>query len=200
MVSDSWGLGIRGGATDFPYVRRIGHVALIGVNSAVPTRLFLASGRVGPRQMRELASVLTRVADAGLIRVVLIHHPPLRRQAPSRRRLEDATELAALLKTHGADLVLHGHNHRDELAWTDGPDRQRIPIVGVAAGSTGRPHPHEPLARYNVYSISGVAGAARIELVTRGLKSAAGSVVELRRQVLTPDATLAASGVVMAVP
>ena len=200
MRSDAWGSQFLRGAEGFPYVRRVGGIGIAALNSAVPTRLFRASGRIGPRQMTAVRDVLDRLKAEGLIRVVLLHHPPLKSQAPSRRALEDAREFEALLKQHGSDLVLHGHNHRDSLAWTGAPGGQCIPIVGLATGSTGREHRYEPLGRYNLYRISGKPGDARIELITRGLESAAGNVVELRRQVLSPDATLAASGNVMTLP
>lgn len=201
MRSDDWGNDFLQGAEGFPYVRRVGNLALVALNSAVPTRLFIASGRIGQRQLDALAKVLDRLKETDLIRVVLLHHPPLKSQAPQRRALEDAVELDALLRKHGADLVLHGHNHRDSLVWTGAPGQPRIPIVGAATASTGRKHRHEPLARYNLYRISGKQGAARIELVTRGLESANGKIVELRRQVLEPDAALsAASGSVVRVP
>lgn len=200
MRSDAWGLEVRDGAEDFPYVRRVGRLGIVAINSAVPTRLFVASGRIGQRQMDLLPGILDRIKADGLIRVVLIHHPPLRHQAPQRRALEDAGAFTALLQKHGADLVLHGHNHRDSLEWTPQDGGQRIPVVGLATGSTGREHRHEPLGRYNLYRISGEPGSSRIELITRGLESTAGKVVELRRQVLVPDAKLAASGNVVTAP
>lgn len=200
MRSDAWGSELLGRSEGFPYVRRVNSLALVGLNSAVPTRLFRASGRIGARQMQALDETLERLRPTGLARVVLIHHPPLRQQAPSRRALEDADELEAVLKKQGADLVLHGHNHRDSLLWTGASGHPRIPIVGLATGSTGRKHRHEPLARYNLYRFSGEPGNRSIELVTRGLQSEAGKIVELRRQALVPDAALAASGSVMALP
>lgn len=193
MRPDAWGAEFRQGAEGFPYVRRVGNLALIALNSAVPTRLFIASGRIGERQLKALADVLRRLKDTDLIRVVLLHHPPLKSQAPQRRALEDAVALDALLREQGAELVLHGHNHRDSLVWTGAKGGRRIPIVGVATGSTGREHRHEPLARYNLYRISGAQASARIELVTRGLDAANGKIVELRRQVLLPDAALSAT-------
>jgi 3',5'-cyclic AMP phosphodiesterase CpdA len=200
MRSDEWGREFLQGAEGFPYVRRVGNLAIVALNSAVPTRLFIASGRIGERQLKALAAILDRLKQTGLIRVVLLHHPPLKSQAPQRRALEDADALDAVLKQHGADLVLHGHNHRDSLVWTGAAGAPRIPIVGLATGSTGREHRHEPLARYNLYRISGTPGAARIEIVSRGLESARGKIIELRRQVLQPDAALSATSAVMQVP
>lgn len=189
MRSDAWGLE-NGTEPGFPYVRKIGNVAIIALNSAVPTDLFIASGRLGARQMRVLAETLDRIKQSGLIRVVLIHHPPLPGQTPPRRALTDARALQDVLRSHGADLVLHGHNHRDTIVWADCDSGHPIPVVGVATGSVGRPHRHEPLARYNLYRIEGEPGQARIEMVTRGLERENGSVAELHRSVLMPGAAI----------
>lgn len=188
MQSDAWGQEITAGTGGFPYVRRVGRVAIIALNSAVPTKLFLASGRVGDRQRQALATILDRLRGHDLLRVILIHHPPLPGQAPARRALVDSVALERVLKEHGADLVLHGHNHRDSIRWT-GNNGQQIPVVGVATGSVGRLHSHEPLARYNLYRITGGRGQHTIEVITRGLEYAGGRVVELSRRVLTPGAT-----------
>ena len=101
-----------------------------------------------------------------------IHHPPLPGQAPPRRALRDAGALASILAARGAELVLHGHNHRDmhtdfaRIAETGGGS---IPVIGVASGSIGRVHKGEPLGRYNLLRIARVDGRAHIECVTRGL-------------------------------
>ena len=48
MRPDDWGSRLNGAGRDgFPYVRRIGGLALIGLNSAVPTKPFVAAGRLG---------------------------------------------------------------------------------------------------------------------------------------------------------
>lgn len=188
MRCDAWGRGVAADAGQFPYVRRVGNVAVVALNSAVPTKLFLASGRVGERQLRALAKTLDDLRDTGLLRVVLIHHPPLPGQAPPRRALVDGRQLQDVLMRHGADLVLHGHNHRDTVVWTGHGGGAHIPIVGVATGSVGRVHPHEPLARYNLYRLEGEPGSARIEMITRGLASSGGNVVELKRAILHPGA------------
>ena len=56
-----WGDYMRGddGGT-FPFVRRRGPLALIGLSSAVPTPPFLATGRLGDAQLQKLAAVLDR--------------------------------------------------------------------------------------------------------------------------------------------
>jgi 3',5'-cyclic AMP phosphodiesterase CpdA len=177
MRSDAWGATLgREGPDGFPFVRKIGPVVLICLNSAEKTPPFVAAGRLGERQIAALADILKRTGEEGLVRVVLIHHPPLPGQAPPRRALRDAVALERVLAEHGAELVLHGHNHRDshlDLAWAKG----RIPVIGVASGSSGRVHKDEPLGRYNLLHITRTDTGASIECVTRGL-DASGRFVE----------------------
>src|SRR3990172_424790 len=46
----------------FPFVRRRGPVALIGLSTALPTLPFMATGRLGEEQLRRLADVLAALA------------------------------------------------------------------------------------------------------------------------------------------
>ena len=101
--------------TGFPFVRRFGDIAIVALSSAVPTMPFVAAGRLGKTQRKDLASALDTLGRAGLFRVVLIHHPPLPGQASWRRGLRDAEALRDILVTRGAELVLHGHNHEESV-------------------------------------------------------------------------------------
>ena len=167
------------GAAPFPFVARSGRIALIGLSSAIPTPLFHAYGRLGTVQLQRLAEVLARLGAEGVVRVVLIHHPPLTGQAPHRCALHDAAELAAVLVRHGAELVLHGHNHRAMIAYAAGPGRP-IPVVGVPSASLGTAPGSQTLAGYNLYRIFPDPDAP-IELIERGLAAEGGPVVERRR-------------------
>jgi hypothetical protein len=88
-----------------------------------------------------------------------------------------------MLSECGAELVLHGHNHRDSLVWLPSNEGS-IPVVGVASGSATRTHGLEPLGRYNLFRFSPVG----IEMHVRGLGGAAGGVVDIARFALQPDA------------
>ena len=181
MRADAWGTRIGLDKERFPFVRRIGPVALIALNSAVPTPPFVAAGELGERQIATLAEILLRAEQEKLIRVVLIHHPPLGGQAPPRRALRDAAELQRVLAERGAELVLHGHNHRDshiDFAWARG----HIPVIGLASSSAGRAHGHEPLGRYNLVRIARADGAAHIEVTTRGLDRSASRIEQIERR------------------
>lgn len=182
MTSNAGGIEfLPQGAPRFPYVRRFGQVALIGLNSAVPQPPFIAAGLLGADQLRRLGAVLDKLGSAGLVRVVLIHHPPLPGQAPPRRGLDDAAAFARTITDHGAELVLHGHNHRDMLAWQEW-SRGRVPVIGVGSGSAARQHKKEPLARYRLFRIAAASGGGPpIEMVTRGLVEPGGAVVEIDR-------------------
>ena len=173
-------------ATPFPFVRRRGPLALLGISSALPTAPFLATGRLGAGQIARLAAALDRCAGEGRFRVVLIHHPPL--SAPSRRlkRLVDGAELRAALARHGAELVIHGHDHEHSVIELAGP-RRPIPVVGVPSASAVPPGEHDA-AGYNLYRIEGRAGAWRCELVARGLASDGDpAVVEIKRTMLLAE-------------
>lgn len=185
MAPDTFGAGLGiEPVAGFPFVRRLGRVALIGVNSAVPTPPFVAAGQVGPRQLGALARMLDAAGKAGLARVVLIHHPPLPGQAPPRRALADAADLERVLAAHGAELVLHGHNHRDMLSWL-ATAAGRTPIVGIASGSAARAHNDEPLARYNLFRFSFAGASPAIHHTARGFAVSGGPVVELEHRLLS---------------
>jgi len=160
----------------FPYLRRRGGVALIGLDTGVPTAPFVASGRLGEGQRAALAALLDRTKAEGLARVVCLHHPPHVGGARLLRGLEDAAEFEAVIARHGAELILHGHNHKPSLHRLAGPDAT-APVVGVASASA-RPGGHNPGAAYNLYDISRKDDVLRILLRRRGLNED-GEIVEL---------------------
>jgi 3',5'-cyclic AMP phosphodiesterase CpdA len=171
----------------FPFVRRRGPLALIGLSSAVPTAPFMATGSLGRDQIARLAGVLDRLA--GSFRVVLVHHPPGRTRSGRFKRLTDAAALRETLARSGAELVLHGHDHVHALDWLEGPGGA-IPALGVPSASAAMIDGHqvEPAA-YNLYRVEGSAGAWRCEVVTRGFRGGGGDVVEIARRELDPART-----------
>jgi len=166
-------------AASFPFVRRIGRIALIGINSAVPTPPAIAIGRVGAEQRARLGSMLERLGADGYFRLVMIHHPPLPGHAKAHHELEDAAEVERILVAHGAELVIHGHNHTSTTAWRQAESGRPIAIVGVPSGSAARSIKGEPLARYHIYRIAPDAGSWRIDLEARGIEAPDGAVVPL---------------------
>ncbi len=164
---------------DFPYVRRFGSVAIIGVSSAIPTAPLIARGRVGPEQLRRLGEVLTALGREGLFRVVLIHHPPVSKATNSINKLNDAAALQAVLAKSGAELLLYGHHHIHELVWLQGPIAP-IPSIGVPSASGLADGKHD-MAGYNLYEISERGNGWHCEVISRGLDSAAANIVEVRR-------------------
>jgi 3',5'-cyclic AMP phosphodiesterase CpdA len=157
-------------------VRRRGPLALVGVSSAVPTPPLMATGRLGQAQRDALERVLSGLSGEQVFRVLLIHHPL--RSDSRHKRLTDAGPVLALLRRHGVDLVLHGHDHIHSTMWFDGP-RGRIPAIGVPSASAIA-HGHYPAAAYNMFSIEREGESWRCEQVVRGFREG-DSVRELRR-------------------
>lgn len=156
----------------FPFIRRRGDLALIGMSTAVPTAPFMATGMVGAAQAQALGKALAETRAEGLCRVVLIHHPPVASLTSWPRRLVDARLVRDEIARHGAELVLHGHNHRTTIAWTEGPSG-KVPIVGAAAPSI-LPNAHHPGGAYNLLKIEGPRGGPyAIAMTERGFRNGA---------------------------
>ena len=151
------------GAT-FPFVRRRGPLALIGVSSAVPTPPLMATGRLGRTQLDALDRCLAQLSTEEAFRVLLVHHPL---HSESRiKRLTDSKALRAVLKTRGVDLILHGHDHIHSTMWFEGAGR-RIPAIGVPSASA-LAHRHYPAAAYNLFSIARDGNQWRCVQTVRG--------------------------------
>ena len=168
-------------AGGFPFVRRRGNIALIGLSTGVPTAPFLATGWLGTNQLAGLAAVLNRLKNENVFRVVLIHHPPVS-AAARHKQLLDAPVLKRVIAAHGADLLLHGHDHLHMINWLDGPGGTRVPAVGVPSASA-KGDIDRDLAAYNLYQIDGTRGAWQCALISRGL-DASGEVVQQKRLTL----------------
>jgi 3',5'-cyclic AMP phosphodiesterase CpdA len=136
--------------TPFPFVRRRGPLALIGVSSAVPTPPLMATGRLGRAQLDALDRDLAQMSADEAFRVLLVHHPL--HSGSRMKQLTDSKALRAVLKRRGVELVLHGHDHIHSTMWLEGAERQ-IPAVGVPSASA-LAHRHYPAAAYNLFSIA----------------------------------------------
>jgi 3',5'-cyclic AMP phosphodiesterase CpdA len=164
------------GGAAFPSVRRRGPLALVSVSSAVPTPPLMATGWLGRSQLDALERMLAGLSAEQAFRVLLIHHPL--RSDSGAKRLTDSSQLLALLKQHGVELILHGHDHVHSTIWIDGPNGP-IPAVGVPSASA-LAHGRYPAAAYNLFSIERDGAAWRCEQTVRGFKDGP-AIEELQR-------------------
>lgn len=170
------------GAEGYPWLKVRGHVALIGLSSAVPTGPLMAWGRLGQDQIDKAEMLLLYASKRGLKRVVLIHHPPLVGGAKAGRELKDASAFEAMVAEAGAELVVHGHNHKMSLAWIAGPE-VKTPVVGVPSASIGG-RGHGEKAGWHLIRIP--ENDAPITIERRGL-TPAGGIGALGELVLARD-------------
>jgi 3',5'-cyclic AMP phosphodiesterase CpdA len=160
----------------YPFVRLRGPLAIVSVNSCVATRGLGAWGRIGDDQLARVEAALGAPELRGRTRVVLMHHPPVRHKGVEDRNLRDREQFTAALGRAGADLVLHGHDHEDEVSRIAGPGGKEIPVIG--AGSASYVGSATRRARYNIYEFDGDA----ITVVTRAHDEATDAVREVRRE------------------
>jgi 3',5'-cyclic AMP phosphodiesterase CpdA len=169
-------------ASMFPYLRVRGNVAIIGVSSAIPTIPFVARGELRPGQAKRLGKHLDDAGKQGLFRVILIHHPPVRNAAAMHKRLFGIGLFQSIAAKHGAELVLHGHTHLSTLYYIPGTQSQ-IPVVGAPSTSQAPSGPR-PAAGFNLFEISGKAGAWLCKLERRSVTEQSGMATSVQKQVL----------------
>ena len=139
------------GGDTFPTLRIRRHVALIGLSTALPSAPFLATGRLGERQLARLDELLERTGRERLFRIVLLHHPPASHTVRWRKSLRDGAALREVLARRGAELTLHGHAHFSAAAYLDGA-RGRNLAIGVPSASAIGKHV-DRYATYHLYRI-----------------------------------------------
>jgi 3',5'-cyclic AMP phosphodiesterase CpdA len=167
---------LRLAADTYPFARLRGEIALVFANTCVPTGDLGAWGRMGEAQLRRVEDLLAAPEIRARFRVLVIHHPPVMHRPPENRNLYDRAKLAEVLARMGAELIVHGHDHRDEFAELPGPAGRRIPVVG--AGSASYAGAADRRSRYNIYEIDG----AHVDMVTYAHDGATGTFGEVRRR------------------
>jgi 3',5'-cyclic AMP phosphodiesterase CpdA len=183
MMQDACAASMRGDddSPAFPFVRRRGDVALIALNTGVPTPPLIATGRLGETQLSRLSRLLVALKAENLFRAILIHHPP-QSEAARYKRLTDAPAFLRVIAEHGAELIMHGHDHIHQLHWLAGPDGH-VPAIGVPSAS-GAPGMAKDAAGYNLYRIERGNAGWRCEMEMRSL-DADGKIAAIKRTVLT---------------
>ncbi|HUK98222.1 MAG TPA: metallophosphoesterase [Gaiellaceae bacterium] len=123
-------------------VHDVEEAVVVGLNSVRPRRH--QSGGLDPSQL-ERAQQRLRAADAGALRMVVLHHqlvgPPWRSR---KRALARRDEVLERLTAAGAELIVGGHVHQGSIA------ERREFAVGDEAGAVvvttapglGQPRPH----------------------------------------------------------
>ncbi len=168
MASDDDQNTVRDGM-NFPSLRVREGIAFIGLSSACPKPPLMATGTIDSEQLERLPALLQRTADAGLFRVVFLHHCPIAGKEKWRKRLTNASAIQALLEEHGAELVLHGHGHRaqySELQTCHGT----LPIIAVPSASALGLNGAD-IAHYNRYQLDRTDRGWQINIDSRRYRS-----------------------------
>jgi len=173
----------------FPFVRRRGPVAIIGLSSAVATAPLMATGRIGADQASALGERLAALAEENCFRIVLIHHPPIAGSTVWAKRLSGAGLFRAEIAKHGAELVLHGHNHKTLVGRIAGSDGD-VPVVGAASASIA-PRPGHAGGTYNLIRIDGGDGNFTCTMAERGVRRVGDAVETFAEHLLAGELSAA---------
>jgi 3',5'-cyclic AMP phosphodiesterase CpdA len=152
-------------AGTFPFLRRRGPLALIGLSTAVANTPTFAQGRLGRPQLEALRDLLEDVAAPDVCRVVLLHHPPVDDMTHARRRLIDSRALQKVIGEVGAELVLCGHNHVFQFREIAGPDGP-VPVFAAPSASLTADH-RGRFGGYQLYGLERARGRWQVEVELR---------------------------------
>lgn len=128
---------------DYPILTRYGSIAIIGVNTAIPTLPFFANGQIGKNQLERLQCVLRQTKKEKLFRIVVLHHPVVSGIVSERKALKDRKYLQQILRNEGVEMILYGHVHKtitQKFPETD------IPMLGISSASSNSNRPRHQAA------------------------------------------------------
>jgi len=137
----------------YPFVQRFAEVALLGVSSAQASLPLYAVGTVGEQQLSRLDQMLQGLGREGATRIVLIHHPVMLGVSKRRHDLLDIEAFGEVIARRGAELVLHGHEHKaivGEIAGLDAP----VPVHGISSATNLSRHEGRE-ASFSIYQVAG---------------------------------------------
>ncbi|MFO0553284.1 MAG: metallophosphoesterase [Polyangiaceae bacterium] len=143
----------------FPFVRLRGHLAIIGVSTAVPHLPFVAAGRVGKDQLARLSAALQHPEVKSRHVLLLQHHPldnPASRLKTKLEGLADAEMEHAVIDGDLNVLLLHGHWHRRShrrVAHPRPTTRAHFDVIGATSASLLDPDP-DRMAGFNLYELA----------------------------------------------
>lgn len=144
-------------ASGYPFCHLRGDVAIVGLNSGVPSLPMMAYGRVANDELEALDRLLGDPRLSGFVKIVMVHHPLLPypyAKIQASRHLHNADDLVRILRNHAVDLAIHGHNHyvsTSILPHLKGTGN----LVVCEAGSTSNQSPSAPefAGSFNIFDV-----------------------------------------------
>jgi 3',5'-cyclic AMP phosphodiesterase CpdA len=137
----------------YPFVQRFGEVALVGVSTAHASLPLYAVGTVGQQQLERLDRMLDALGREGLTRIVLIHHPVMPGVSLRRHDLVDLKAFGEVVARRGAELILHGHEHK-AIAGTIPGLEAPVPVHGISSATNLSQHEGREAA-FSIYQVAG---------------------------------------------
>lgn len=150
----------------FPSLRIRGQLAFIGLSSACPSPPLMACGTLDKQQLERLPEMLRSAREQGLFRVVYVHHSPIPGTEKWRKRMTNADALQTIIKTHGAELMLHGHGHRGYSREIETPWGS-VPVLAVPSASALGLYGAD-VAHYNRFTIEKTVTGWQLDVQSRG--------------------------------
>lgn len=154
-ATDAWRPWISGNDTrlndQFPYMKALGPVAIIGFSTSNATLPFRATGKFTNAQAVIGKKLLAKAKKDGLFRVILIHHPPYHNATHPMKKMIGIDRFQEMISESGAELILHGHTHLNTIQKIEVPNGS-AKTVGISSASQTAGD-KKPVAGFNLFDI-----------------------------------------------
>ncbi|HMQ69629.1 MAG TPA: metallophosphoesterase [Ignavibacteria bacterium] len=150
--------------SSFPYMKILGNIALIGINSvdkwSQDKNVEGSNGRVGRKALSEVKDMLNSVETKDKYKIILIHHYfndldddegyPLHnlwlKSIDWKMKIYDKKKLTTFFKKNKINLVLHGHSHINQIYNIKG-------VTYLNSSAAVCPITDDHLRKYNIISV-----------------------------------------------
>ncbi len=159
IASDLPQFGVEHFGAKYPYVKLRGHVAIIGMSTAVPRMPMVAAGRFGSAQIDQLEHILEHAEVKARTKVILQHHPAhnlKNRVVAYMEGLHDSRHMVRTLQKLEHGMILHGHSHI-RVRRTITTKMGTIDVVGATSASLLSSNRHRH-AGFNLYEFDDATG------------------------------------------
>ena len=118
----------------FPFLKLVDGIAIIGLSTAVQSPPFMCWGKISKEQIQLFDELLESIDQKNYFKIIMLHHPLHQFGFLNMKGLLNKNAIIDKILKKGADLIIHGHLHREEINFIK-YNNTTIPCIGAPSSS-----------------------------------------------------------------